>query len=515
MDVDSSTSSPRSSILPQILFFLSLSYAIIHLIRTYKRLDYIPGPFWARLTNLPRVSWVNTGHAHTIHASLHEKYGDVVRFGPNMVSLQDPAWINTVYPSRTGVKKSEFYRTLAPYTPSGALPAVFSSRDEDVHKRLRGPIAPLYSMSKVLPLEGFIDRTLDVMTGELDRRFVGAQGQGQGGGKCDLAAWLQFFAFDVMGTLTFSKRYGFLERGEDVKGMLETIWGFLKGAAPFTQIPWVDEIWNKNALVTKLKGATGFSILGIVGKFVAQRQEESRAGKVHETVDRDMLSTFMEIQKKNGLPPWFVTAWTFSNITAGSDSTAVVMKTVFYNLLSYPSTLAKLRMELLSAANALPNGFSKPYPSWKDVCGLPYLDACVLEALRLHPPFCLPFERIVPRGGMMLGDNYFPEGTVVGMSPWVVNRHKPTFGKDADIWNPGRWMVDRTLKNKREAAVLTFGAGRRVCLGRHIAMLELKKIVPALVLRYDFELVDPKQLQVENYWFFRQHGMDVRVKKRV
>ncbi|RDW86985.1 cytochrome P450 [Aspergillus mulundensis] len=508
--MEDSTSTPTPSILAHILLFLALSYAAIHTVLTYRRLHSIPGPFWARLTNLPRVSWVHTGHAHTIHSTLHARYGDIVRFGPNMVSLADPAWIPTVYPARTGVKKSEFYRTLAPYTPSGALPAVFSSRDEDVHKRLRGPIAPLYAMSRVLALEGFVDRTLDVLVREIDGRFV------RGQGTCDLADWLQFFAFDVMGTLTFSKRYGFLERGEDVGGMLETIWGFLRGAALFTQIPWVDEIWNKNALVTRLKGATGFSILGIVGKFVAQRREESKAGRL-EAVDgdRDMLSTFMEIQRKNELPPWFVTAWTFSNITAGSDSTAVVMRTVFYNLLSHPDSVSKLRTELLNAAKSKTHGFARPYPSWKDVCDLPYLDACVLEALRLHPPFCLPFERIVPKGGMMLGENYLPEGTVVGMSPWVVNRHKPTFGDDAEVWNPERWMVDRALKARREAAVLTFGAGRRVCLGRHIAMLELKKIVPALVLRYDFELVDPKQLQVENYWFFRQHGMDVRVKKRV
>lgn len=74
----------------------------------------------------------------------------------------------------------------------------------------------------------------------------------------------------------------------------------------FTQIPWVDEIWNKNALATKLKGATGVSILGIVGKFVSQRQEESKAGKIDGTADRDMLSLFMEIQKNNQLPPWYV-----------------------------------------------------------------------------------------------------------------------------------------------------------------------------------------------------------------
>ncbi|KAL2827964.1 cytochrome P450 [Aspergillus cavernicola] len=492
---------------PLTILVLLTSYAVIHLFRVYWRLRDIPGPFWARFTNLQRVLWVQTKQAHKIHQSLHEEHGDVVVFGPNMVSLSNPAWIPGVYPARMGVPKSEFYRTLAPNTQKGALPAVFSSRDEEVHRKLRSPIAALYSMGNTLTLEGFINSTIEVMTEQIDKRFVESQET------FDLANWLQYFAFDVMGTLTFSKRYGFLERGVDVNGMLNTIWGFMRGAAPFTQIPWLDEVWNKSSFVTMFRGPSGFSILGIVGKFVTERQEAQKAGKIaEEGRDKDMLSSFMEIQAGNAHPPWSVTAWTFSNVIAGSDSTAVVMRTVWYNLLLHPTTLHRLRDELLSADKA--NGFTKPYPSWKDVCELPYLDACILEGLRVHPPFCLPFERIVPKGGMMIGERFFAEGTVVGMNPYVVNRHKGTFGEDAEVWNPDRWMVPKELRTKREAAML-FGSGRRVCLGRHIAMLELKKIVPALLLQYDFELRDPKRFTVENFWFFRQYGMDVTVKKRV
>ena len=47
----------------------------------------------------------------------------------------------------------------------------------------------------------------------------------------DLGEWLQFFAFDVMGTMTFSKRYGFLDQGKDVGGMLGTIFKFMQNVA--------------------------------------------------------------------------------------------------------------------------------------------------------------------------------------------------------------------------------------------------------------------------------------------
>ncbi|KAH8202698.1 hypothetical protein TruAng_003184 [Truncatella angustata] len=370
-----------------------------------------------------------------------------------MVSLADPAWIPTVYPIRPGFPKSNFYRTLMPYTrKGGAMPAVFNTRDEELHKRIKTPIAPLFSISNTLPLESFVNKTIHVMTEQLDNRFVDSQTT------FDLADWLQYFAFDVMGTLTFSKRYGFLEQGRDVDNMLSTIWTYMKTAAPMTQIPWFDDLWYKNSFTARFRKTTGFSILGIVSKYIVERTEAQKTGERTDDGlgDRDMLSQFFDLTANNAsLPPWCVTAWTFSNVIAGSDSTAVVMRTVWFNLLANPETMHRLLDELLKAERD--NGMAKPYPSWKDVCDLPYLDACILEAVRLHPPFCLPFERVVPEGGIMIGKTFFPQDTVVGMSPYVVNRHKPTFGNDANCWNPDRWLVAKDLKQKREAAIMTVG----------------------------------------------------------
>ena len=84
---------------------LLLAYLCYHILRTYTRLRHVPGPFWARITNLQRISWVRTRRAHEIHTELHEHYGDCVRFGPNMVSIADPAAISTIYPMRPGFPK--------------------------------------------------------------------------------------------------------------------------------------------------------------------------------------------------------------------------------------------------------------------------------------------------------------------------------------------------------------------------------------------------------------------------
>ena len=123
--------------------------------------------------------------------------------------------------------QGDFYATLRPYTRKvGALRAIFNTQDEDLHKRLKSPIAPIFSLSRVTSFENLVDDVLECMSRNLDKRFV-LQGR-----ILDLGDWLQFFSFDVMGTMTFSKKYGFLDQGIDVDKRLDTIFRFSENAAP-------------------------------------------------------------------------------------------------------------------------------------------------------------------------------------------------------------------------------------------------------------------------------------------
>lgn len=66
-----------------------------------------------------------------------------------------------------------------------------------------------------------------------------------------------------------------------------------------------------------------------------------------------------------------------------------------------------------------------------------------------------------------------------------------------------------------ERHLLSFGAGTRTCLGRHIAMLELSKMIPALILRYDMRLSDPKkEWKVTSAFAVKQEGLEVILTRR-
>ncbi|OAL64901.1 hypothetical protein A7C99_4337 [Trichophyton rubrum] len=437
------------SILLPLVIFLVIS------VKSYYRLSHIPGPFFARFTNIPRLLWVKSFNAHRIHIDLHKKYGPIVRFGPNM---------------------SDFYRSLLLKTRSKPVEGIFATQNEAIHRALKRPISNVYSMSHLVSFEPYVDTAMRVFCEQLESRFAKTE-SGSGSGKtipCDFGQWLQMFAFDVMGELTFSHRFGFMEKGEDIDGVMAELWSTLQKTA-----------------------------LG----------ELKKEWKIN---NRDMLSRFMEVEASDpSVPPFALLVWTSSNITAGSDSTAMFLRAMFYYLLHNPSTLKRLVAEFDEAAEA---GNLDELAGFRQAKDLPYFNACINEAGRMHPPLGLPMERVIPAEGANICGQHIEGGTVVGMSSWVTHHHEQTFGADCDKWRPERWLCKPEQAKYMEKCLLTFGAGHRNCIGKNIALLEIYKIVPTLLRRFYFELLDPDEggdWVVMNRWFVTQRGFKVRLRRRV
>ena len=114
-------------------------------------------------------------------------------------------------------------------------------------------------------------------------------------------------------------------------------------------------------------------------------------------------------------------------------------------------------------------------------------------------------------------DGYFiPEGTTVGINPWVVAQDEKTVGPDADRFKPERWLTantqDRTALKK---AAFAFGAGSHLCIGRNLIKMQIARLVPHVLGLFKFRFANEnQQREIESGWLVRQKGYFVIVERR-
>ncbi|KIH91356.1 hypothetical protein SPBR_01727 [Sporothrix brasiliensis 5110] len=387
-------------------------------------------------------------------------------------------------------------------------------------------------MSQLVQYEPFVDNTTKLFLKQTEKFFVNNP---EG---CDFTRWLQFYAFDVIGEITYTKRHGFIEKNEDIDGIVAYLsWLFLY-VAPVGQIPFLDLLFLKNPIYLKLSQYGLIDSTFPVAKFARARMAERLPDivegkgpilptKAEKRPAADLLSKFLAAQEARPefMSDTLVQTMAVSMAFAGSETTAISLSAVFYYLLRNPAALKSLYEELDNAAH---NGHFSDNETglvtWHESQGLPYLDACVKEAFRLHPAAGLPLERIVPPGGTEIAGHFIPGGTIVGCSAWVLHHTKEVFGDDSDTYRPERWLVDESkvaaAKEDQKAEVrereelrikemngmmLQFGMGSRTCIGKNISLLEIYKVVPSLLRRFEIDFVDPKQeWKLINAWFVKQ-----------
>jgi cytochrome P450 len=210
---------------------------------------------------------------------------------------------------------------------------------------------------------------------------------------------------DVIGELTFSKRFGFIDEGTD-KGTFVHIDGALQSAAWIGQVPWLYWVhdWLSPWIGNHLKITNRHGLLReISAREVSQRNSVPSSHP-------DMLDKFMDVHRNH--PGQFdnaaVMSMAASNIFAGSDTTAISIGAILYYLCKYPQHKEKLMEEIFAEADAGRIGRTNvPYKVARD---MPYLQACIQEGLRCHPAVGMSLPRVVPPGGLAVNGVHIPGG---------------------------------------------------------------------------------------------------------
>ncbi|KAM0205025.1 hypothetical protein ACHAQI_009573 [Fusarium lateritium] len=374
-------------------------------------------------------------------------------------------------------------------------------------------------MSTLVQFEPFVDSTTTEFFRQLDQRYANENAA------LDFGTWLQYYAFDVIGELTYSKRLGFVDQGKDVDNVIGSLEWSLNYAAPIGQLPNLDKLWLKNPLrlqLAKWRFSSSASPVAVFARnrMLARVDPEKLEDMTFDENDgrRDFLSRFLEAHQKD---PEFITndrvlALTVANMFAGSDTTAITLRAIFYYLMKNPADMRTLINELAEEEKA--GGFTREdgLLLWNEVRNLPFLNAVIKEALRCHPAAGLMLERIVPAQGLHTNGYHIPAGSIVGVNAWVLHRSKDIFGQDADCWRPSRWIEASTEGQKlMEKSLFSFGAGSRTCIGKNISLLEMYKLVPALLRKYKLEFPSPdNDWSLNNAWFVKQSNFYVRLQRK-
>ncbi|KZV48120.1 hypothetical protein F511_28762 [Dorcoceras hygrometricum] len=181
----------------------------------------------------------------------------------------------------------------------------------------------------------------------------------------------------------------------------------------------------------------------------------------------DLLSRFMA----NIDDDEFLRDIVVSFLIAGRDTVASSLTSFFWLLSKNPGVI----QSIIKESDQIMGPASKKCPSFDQLRQMHYLQAAVHESLRLFPPvqFDSKFsdaDDVLPDGTIVSG------GTRVTYHPYAMGRSKSIWGHDFGEFKPGRWLEDGVFKQANPFKYPVFQAGPRVCLGKEIALVEMKTV---------------------------------------
>jgi cytochrome P450 len=164
-------------------------------------------------------------------------------------------------------------------------------------------------------------------------------------------------------------------------------------------------------------------------------------------------------------------------IVAGTDTTASTMTALFTEFARNPRIQAAVHGELKEAFS------SAQEIDVQQLTNLPYLNACINEALRVWPAVPGGGRYCTPPSGITVDGTFIPGNVAVKVST-VMLMKDPRYFVDGEKFIPERWTTRPELvKDKR--AFVPFSYGAHVCVGKALAMNEMRLVVGRLIWDYE------------------------------
>ncbi|KAH8649991.1 benzoate 4-monooxygenase cytochrome P450 [Xylariales sp. PMI_506] len=428
----------------------------------FHRLSRFPGPFAARLSNF-YVTWLSAKKLHLYEEvqELHKRYGDYIRLGPSELSINDSAAIPAILGPQSTCTKGPWYNVLHP------MVSLQTVRGKTEHIPRRKVWDQGFSAKA---LRDYEPRIIDY-TNQLLAQLSKQEDQ-----PIDVSDWSNFYSFDVMGDLAWGKSFGMLQHG--VKHyFMNALHADMTNIGLFGHLIWLFPIVK----ATPILNSENKKFLNWLGEQVADRRKmkPSRPDvfswllEYHERPGQRTAQEELNLQQVSHI----LSGDAYLIAVAGSDTTAASLTCMFFELVSDPKILHKLQQEVDQLFD------STEKVDAVSLSTLRYMDAVINETLRLHPPVPSGVQRMTPAEGLTVGTTFIPGNTIVQIPTHTTFRDERYF-ESPDDFIPERWITRREL-NKDETVFIPFSSGRSSCVGKQLALMEIRYVASQILRRYN------------------------------
>ncbi|KAL6835594.1 cytochrome P450 [Trichoderma sp. SZMC 28015] len=441
-------------------------------------LRHIPGPWLFRAKRLFYVIRFNQGRlSYDVHR-WHAIYGPIVRIAPDELAFEDPDAFKDIYGRRPDDEMAKPDRS---YHLIGEARSIMNETKEK-HARLRKQLALGFSERSMRDQEPIIGNYVDLLIKRLHEHCIDGDKLDPITGEkakreLNMTAWYAWTTFDIIGDLAFGEPFGCLERAK--------------------YDPWVAAIGKAVRFSPVILGAKllGYEwalrpLLSMLNKYRREHNRfcmEKLQRRMAMSAERpDLIEGLLQKAKDWDMDVRQVMQNSSNLIIAGSETTATGLAGITYLLLKNPDALQKVVQEVRSSFS------SEDEITLLSVNNLPFMFACINEALRLYPPVALGLPRIVPREGAVIAGQFVPQGMTVSTWHWAIYHSERLWAKPFEF-HPERFLHDPSFANDRLEALQPFSVGPRNCLGRNLAYAEMRLILARILFNFDLKLVNEEK----------------------
>jgi hypothetical protein len=421
-----------------------------------------------------------------VEEKIHEKYGHVVRVGPNRLSFSSLEDCSAIYGFNKCIGKGYFYD----FARDKNTENLFCTRTEATHRDTRRKtFKTAFSTDNVIAYDPVVVKNVDLFRSRIESQLVRQDGND-----------------NVLNVVRLCHCF-----------VIDTILEFMLGSTVCPR-PWTDRSTTSGLsealkFASKLSGGVG--IIPLLSRLLTlpwvmswlrkparnATGEPTNLGAVYAACQASVFEhpeLASQSSQVSVVKSWLRVPGGDSRkmeseelhnelskiMFAGHGSTTAALIATIFMLGSQEGQEWQEKIRLEANDFSIVPGPTTLFP--------PVLLAVIKESMRLHPPLPFSFPRTVGVGGENAIPNLpapVPAGTEVSVNPYVMGRSREVWGHTAREWLPERWLGERKEEGSLDDKLFVFSKGSRSCMGRELAMLMLARAVVNILSRWEIKSV--------------------------